>query len=116
LQGASNMNLVRLGLGVDAEVVFKPLLRPGGFQTLPFVYVFSIDSIEILVQKSDNAHSDSDWLTIIPTIADPITKNIRTLPEKTHHLGGEIHFGDILRGPFESDPIDAKDTDVVIVN
>ena len=116
LQGATNMNLVRLGLGVDPEVVFKPIPRRPPLHPPPFVYVFSIDSIEILVQKSDNAHSDSDWLTIIVTIADPITKNIRTLPEKTHHLGGKINFGDILRGPFASDPIDAKDTDLVIVN
>ena len=115
LQGLSNMNLVRLGLGVDPKVVFKPLPRPP-IEPPPFVYVFSIDSIEILVQKADNAHSDSDWLTIVVTIADPITKNVRTLPEKLYHLGGKINFGDILRGPFTSDPIDAKGAEVVIIN
>jgi len=114
LQDLSTMQLVWLGLGVEYSVVTA---RPGGIRPGPLLpYVFGIDSIEILVQKSDNSHSDSDWLTIIVTVADPITKSVVELPPKVHHLSDKVNFGDVIRGPFASDPIHAKDSDIVTIN
>ena len=114
LQGLRNMDLVRLGLGVDPVVVFKPLPPP--LQPLPpLPYVFSMDSVEIRRQKADNDHSDSDWLSITVTVGNPITKNIQTLPAKLHHIGGRIKTGDIIAGPFVTDSFIATDSDVVVV-
>lgn len=115
LQGLRNMDLVRLGLGVDEKLIFKSLPPP--LQQLPpLPYIFSIDSVEILNQKADSDHSDSDWLSINVTIANPLTKSIQTLPPKIHHIEGAIKTGDIIAGPFASDPINANDSDVVVVN
>jgi hypothetical protein len=65
--------------------------------------------------KSDSDHSDSDWLSIVVTILDPVTKDARTLPLKTIQIGGSIKTGDIMNGTFASDPIDAKDSDILMV-
>src|SRR5262249_18649390 len=35
-------------------------------------YIFSVDSVEIHNQKADTDHSDSDWLSFIVTVANPI--------------------------------------------
>ncbi len=114
LQGLRNMDLVRLGLGDDPAVIFKPL--PGPIQPQPTRFVFSVESVEIQTQKSDNNHSDSDWLSIIVTVADPITKNVQTFPAGNLHLEGSIKTGDIIKGPFVSDPIADRDSDIVVVN
>jgi hypothetical protein len=112
LQGLKNMDLVLLGLGV-AHIPFKPLppIKP-----LILPYVFSVESVEIHTQKADEDHSDSDWLSIIVTVANPVTKNVRTLPAKIHHMEGRIKTGDNIVGPFVSDPVTVDDSDLVIVN
>jgi len=79
-------------------------------------YVFSVDRVEIHNQKADTNHSDSDWLSFIVTVANPITKNVETFPAGTHHIGSIIHTGDTLTGPFTSNPITVEDSDVVTVN
>jgi hypothetical protein len=114
LQGLRNMDLVRIALGQDPEDLFKSL--PGPLQPLPREpYVFNISSFEMKTHKSDSDHSDSDWLSIVVTILDPVTKNAQTLPLKTIQIGGSIKTGDIMNGTFASDPIDVKDSDVVMV-
>jgi hypothetical protein len=115
LQGLINMDLIRLGLGVDPTIVFKPLPPP--LQPLPTKpYVFSIDSFEIHGQRADADHSDNDFLSIIVTVANPISKSVRTLPGKTIRIGDGIKTGTIVRGPFSSDPIQPEPTDVVVIN
>ena len=114
LQGLRNMDLVRIALGQDPAALFKSL--PGPLQPLPREpYVFNISSFEMKTHKSDSDHSDSDWLSIVVTILDPVTKNAQALPLKTIQIGGSIKTGDIMNGTFASDPIDAKDSDVVMI-
>jgi hypothetical protein len=105
LQSLANMDLVLTGLGVDP--VF-PVVKPKD-------YVFMVDSVEIKNQKADNDHSDSDWLTMIVSIGDPVTKNVQTLPPKTIHIEGNIKTGNVINGNFATDSFIAKDSDVVII-
>jgi hypothetical protein len=76
LQALRNMDLVLAGLGVDPAFFhpLPPIQPPAQF------YAFGVDSMEVQAQKADSDHSDSDWLTIIVSIGNPITKNIQTLP------------------------------------
>jgi hypothetical protein len=114
LQGLRNMDLVRIALGQDPTALFKPLPPP--LSSPPREpYVFNISSFEMKTHKSDGDHSDSDWLSIVVTILDPVTKNVRALPLKTIQIGGSIKTGDIMRGTFASDPIDANDGEAVMV-
>jgi hypothetical protein len=114
LQGLINMDLVRLGLGVDPSKVFilpkPPIQQP----TLP--YVFSISNFEIHNQKADSDHSDNDFLSIVVTTVNPFTKSAKTFPGKTIHLGDGIKTGTIVNGPFLSDPIEPDPDDIVIIN
>jgi hypothetical protein len=105
LQGLRTMDLVLSGLGV--EPVF-PAIPPKR-------YVFSVDSVEIRRQKADNDHSDSDWLSIVVSIGNPITKNIQTLPAKLHHIEGNIKTGNVIAGAFVTDSFIAEDSDVVVI-
>ncbi len=114
LQGLRNMDLVRIALGEDPAPLLKPLPPPLQ-QPSVAPYVFNVSSFEIKTQKSDSDHSDSDWLSIVVTIVDPITKSNRMLPLKTIQIGGSIKTGDNMTGVFASDPIEAKDSDVVLV-
>jgi hypothetical protein len=104
LQALRNMDLVLTGLGVDP--VFPPPRR----------YSFSANSFEIRKQRADSDHSDSDWLSIIVSIANPVTKNIQTLPPILHHIGGSIKTGNIISGPFETASFTAAESDIVIIN
>ena len=114
LQGLRNMDIVRLGLGVDPADVFKAL--PGPLQPLPTRFVFSVDSVEIHTQKADNDHSDSDWLSIIVSIGNAATKDQpRILEPKLVHIGDVIKSGNVIVGPFKTDAFDAEDTDVVLI-
>jgi hypothetical protein len=105
LQGLSNMDLVLAGLGVDPVFPVIPPKR----------YVFSVDSVEIRKQKADNDHSDSDWLSIIVTIGNPITKNVQTFSTQPIHIEGNIKTGNVIAGNFVSDPFIAEDSDIVTV-
>ena len=115
LQGLRNMDLVRIALGADATAMLKPLPPPlHPLPALPFI--FSADSVEIKTQKADGDHSDSDWLSIVITVMNPITKSTRTKATKPIQVGGNIKSGTLMTGPFKSDPIDALDTDIVYIN
>ena len=105
LQSLANMDLVLTGLGVDP--VF-PVVKPKS-------YVFRVDSVEVKNQKADNDHSDSDWLTLVLSIVDPVTKNVQTLPGKTIHIEGNIKTGNVIAGDFATDSFIAKDSDLVII-
>ena len=115
LQGLSSMDLVLTALGVDP--VF-PVVRPRS-------YVFKVDSVEIIKKKADRPHNDSDWLSIVVTIGNPITQDIQTLPAKLYHIGGNIPSGIIISpgtdvaasggGDFVTDPFIAGDSDVVVI-
>jgi len=80
LQSLRNMDLVRLGLGVDASSLFQDLPPP--LHPLPTYYVFSIDSIEIENQKADTDHSDSDWLSIIVTSPISLRRTSKRCPQR----------------------------------
>lgn len=115
LQGLRNMDLVLLGLGVDPATVFIPIRPP--LQQLPTKpYVFSIGSFEIHSQRADADHSDNDFLSIIVTVANPISKSVRTFPGKTIRIGDGIKTGTTVKGPFSSDPIEPEPTDIVVIN
>jgi hypothetical protein len=79
-------------------------------------YVFQVDRVEIHNQKAATDHSDDDWLTIICTVANPVTKDVQTFPAKIQQIGHTIHTGDTLIGPFTSNPITTEDSNIVIVN
>ncbi|HZS56061.1 MAG TPA: hypothetical protein VFA65_16785 [Bryobacteraceae bacterium] len=105
LQALSTMDIVLTGLGVVPNFPVKK----------PSHYVFRVDSVDILRQKTDNDHGDSDWLSIMVTVGDPITKNTQTLPAKLHHIEGDIKTGNVIGGPFATDPFTANDSDVVSI-
>lgn len=105
LQSLSSMDLVLTALGVSPKF---PVKRPSQF-------VFGIDRVDVRRQKADGGHSDSDWLSIVVTIGDPVTKNVMTLPAKLHHVEGSMKTGDSIVGPFLTDPFVVKDTDIVTV-
>ena len=105
LQSLSNIDLVLAGLGVDP--VF-PVIAP-------WPYVFKVDSVEIRKQKADNDHSDSDWLSIIVSVGNPITKNVQTFSTQPIHIEGNIKTGNVIAGNFVSDPFIAEDSDLVTV-
>ena len=105
LQGLSTMDVVLTGLGVPPSF---PVKKPSN-------YVFRVDSVDILRQKTDSDHGDSDWLTITVTVGDSITKNVQTLPAKLHHIEGDIKTGDVIAGSFATDPFTAKDSDIVTI-
>jgi hypothetical protein len=105
LQSLSNIDLVLAGLGVDP--VFPVIAPP--------TYVFKVDSVEIRVQKADNDHSDSDWLSIIVSVGNPITKNVQTFSTQPIHIEGNIKTGNIIAGNFVSNPFIAEDSDLVTV-
>ena len=106
LQGLGNLDLVLAALGVDP--VFKPLR--------PVSYVFSVDGFQCREQRSDNGHSDSDWLTMVVTVIDPTNKNARVLRTEPLHLEGAIKRGNFIRGPFQSVPFELQDDEAVTVN
>lgn len=105
LQSLSNIDLVLAGLGIDP--VF-PVIAP-------WPYVFKVDSVEIRKQKADNDHSDSDWLSIIVSVGNPITKNVQTFSTQPIHIEGNIKTGNVIAGNFVSDPFIAEDSDLVTV-
>ena len=115
LQGLRTIDVVATALGVDP--VF-PVIRPRR-------HVFKVDSVEIIKKKSDDDHNDSDWLSIVVTVGNPITKDVQTLPAKLHHIGGNIPSGIIILpgtdvaasggDDFVSDVFTAGDSDVVVV-
>lgn len=115
LQGVRNMDLVRLVLGADPKSAFTKL--PGPLQPVPDPpYIFNVEAFDILTQKADDNHSDSDWLSFVVTIGDPLTKSSVTLPPQDPiHVGGNIKTGDVMRGAFGTVPFDAKKTDVVTI-
>jgi hypothetical protein len=100
--------------GLDVDPVFKGL--PGPLQSPVITHTFSPGSVEIHTQKSDTDHSDSDWLTLIMTAANPISKNVQTFPGVTIQLGGSIKSGNTIIGPLESTQVTVLESDVVIVN
>lgn len=108
LQGLSNIDLVAVSLGADLPVEHvAPTARD---------YRFSVDSIEAHVQKSDGDHSDSDWLTILVSVGDPVTKAQRqAIPAQTFHIEGAIKSGDVIRGPFKTDLFTADESELVFV-
>jgi hypothetical protein len=115
LQGLINMDLVRLGLGVEPTSVFK-LLPPPLQQPPTEPYVFTISSFDILGQKADAEHSDNDFLSIVVTIINPVTKSVKTLPGKTIRIGDGIKSGTTVMGPFSSDPIKPETAEIVVIN
>jgi hypothetical protein len=106
LQSLDNMALVLAALGVD----------PVFTAARPRSLVFSVGGVEVLTQKSDPDHSDSDWLTIVVTLMNPATRNARTLEPRIHHIEGAIKTGDDIVGPFETDPFDAAEGEIVVIN
>ena len=79
------------------------------------VVVFSVDAVEILNQKSDTDHSDNDYLHLVWTVTQISTQASRKFC-KTLRVGGVLHSGDVVRGPFLSGPITINDDTVVTVN
>lgn len=106
LQSLSNIDLVLTGLGLDP--VFPAVA--------PWPYVFRVDSVEVRKQKADTNHSDSDWLSIVVSVGNPITKNVRTFATQPIHIEGNIKTGNVIAGNFVSDPFIAEDSDLVTIS
>jgi hypothetical protein len=73
--------------------------------------VFTFNRIEIVNQKTDTAHSDNDWLSMVWSINDQVySKTIQLV-----NVGGSavLHSGDVLR-PFQ-DYVVCQSTDTVMV-
>ncbi len=112
LQGLSTFDVVAAAMGVTPK--FFVLLPPisEGLR----LYRFSADSFDILEQKSDNDHSDSDWLSIAVSIGNAAAKSDpRPLPPTIINIERNIKTGNTIAGPFKSDAFFVQDTDVVIV-
>jgi hypothetical protein len=77
--------------------------------------VFSVDTVEILNQKSDTDHGDNDSLHLVWTVTRITTKSSQKFC-KTMRVGGVLHSGDVVKGPFTSGPIAIDDETVVMVN
>lgn len=113
LQGLPTFDVITAALGI-APKFFVPL--PPITQGLR-LFRFSVDSLNILEQKSDNEHSDSDWLSIIISIGNAATKaDPRTLPPTVINIERNIKTGNTIAGIFKSDPFDIQETDVVFVS
>jgi hypothetical protein len=78
--------------------------------------VFSVDGFHCREQRSDNEHSDSDWLTMVLTVIDPANKNARVLRTEPLHLEGAIKRGNFIKGPFQTVPFELQDGEAVTVN
>ena len=104
LQSLSNIDLVLTGLGIDP--VF-PVVKP-----VPFV--FSIDSIEVRKQKADKKHSDSDWLSIIVSIGNPVNKSVKNFTKDPFNIAGNAKSGGVFPGD-RTDPFIARDSDIVTI-
>lgn len=112
LQGLTTFDVVAAALGVTPKF-FVPL--PPISEGLR-LYRFSVDSFDILEQKSDNQHSDSDWLSIAVSIGNATAKSDpRPLPPAIINIERNIKTGNAIAGPFKSDAFFVQDTDVVIV-
>jgi hypothetical protein len=77
--------------------------------------LFSVDAVEIQNQKSDTDHSDNDYLHLVWTVTRISTKSSQKFC-KTMRVGGVLHTGDVVRGPFISGPIAIDDDTVVTVH
>jgi hypothetical protein len=112
LQGLTTFDVVTAAIGVTPKF-FVPL--PPISEGLR-LYRFSVDSFDILEQKSDNEHSDSDWLSIAVSIGNAAAKSDpRPLPPTVINIERNIKTGNKIAGPFKSDAFFLQDTDVVIV-
>lgn len=105
LQELRTMDLVLAGLGVDP--VFPARTAP--------LYVFGVDALDVRRQKADGDHSDSDWLSVVVTVGDAVSKGSRTFAPPPIRLEGSIKTGDIIRGRFETAPFAAEDADPVVI-
>ncbi len=106
LQSLSSLDLVRVGLGVDP--VFPTIA--------PQRYAFRVDSVEVRKQKADNDHSDSDWLSIVTSVGNPVTKTVETFSTEPIHIEGNIKTGNVIVGDFVSDPFVADDSRLVTIS
>ena len=106
LQGMNDLDLVLAALGVDP--VFKPPAAPS--------YVFSVDGFRCREQRSDNAHSDSNWLTMVLTVIDPAGKNARVLRTEPLHMEASVKRGSFIKGPFQTVPFELQPGEAVTVN
>lgn len=67
-------------------------------------YVFSVDSVQVINQKSKTGYADNDFLSLVWTVTDSATKNTTT-SSKTLQVGGATFSGQTIGGPFSTDPI-----------
>jgi hypothetical protein len=78
--------------------------------------VFSVDGFQCREPRSDNAHSDSNWLTMVLTVIDPVTHDARVLRTQPLHMEGAIKRGSFIKGPFQTVPFELRDGEAVAVN
>jgi hypothetical protein len=96
-----------VGVGVAPPLVADPAAaRP------PFI--FRVSSVEVHTQKSDDAHSDSDWLSFIVAIGNPVTKNVRTFTERPHNFAGNARSGGTFPGA-RTEPFVVEDNEIVTI-
>jgi len=77
-------------------------------------FIFRVNSVDVLTQKSDGDHSDSDWLSFIVTIANPVTKHVRTFAENPHNIAGNAKSGGSFRGA-RTEPFAVEDHEIVSI-
>jgi hypothetical protein len=71
-------------------------------------FVFRVDGIVVDIKKGSGRH-DSDWLILTWTV------NEKTFQKPPFHIGDNIDGGQVIDGPWASDPIEVGNSDIVTV-
>jgi hypothetical protein len=75
-------------------------------------FIWSLREVQVQNQKAD---SDNDYLSLNWSILNNDTKNVSS-SSSTQRIGGVIHTGDTIQGPFETPPIEVGPNDVLSLN
>jgi hypothetical protein len=96
-----------VGIGMAPPSVTDPA-------TVQIPFIFRVNTVEVRTQKSDNDHSDSDWLSFIISIGNPTTKNVRTFSETPHNIAGNVKSGGMVGGG-STQPLVVEDNEIVTI-
>jgi hypothetical protein len=96
-----------VGVGVAPPSVTDPA-------TVRTPFIFRVNTVEVHTQKSDDDHSDSDWLSFIVSIGNPVTKNVRTFAETPHNIAGNAKSGGTFPGA-STQPLFVEENELVTI-
>ena len=76
------------------------------------LYQWGFDAVHIGNMKGKEG--DSDYLSIVVNVIDSRSKAQQTF-EAAHFIGGLLQTGEDVRGPWRTQPIEVRDSDIVVV-